>query len=75
MPPKILIDCERMKYPHTGLYHYCYNLGKNLVENCNRQTETLQFFLPEKEGAIFGKQEAYFHQKSWHKLLLPSTRK
>lgn len=74
MPANILIDCERMKYPHTGLYHYCYNLGKNLVENYNHDTEKIQFFLPEKEGDIFGKDEIYIHQKSWHKLLLPTTR-
>jgi glycosyltransferase involved in cell wall biosynthesis len=75
MPANILIDCERMKYHHTGLYHYCYNLGKNLVQNCNRKCETLHFFLPKKEGSIFGKEEDYIHQKSWHKLILPSTRK
>ena len=73
MPAKILIDCERMKYQHTGLYHYCYNLGKNLIENCNSQNEILQFFLPKKVGPIFGKDEHYIHQKSWHKLLLPGT--
>jgi glycosyltransferase involved in cell wall biosynthesis len=75
MPANIIIDCERMKYHHTGLYHYCYNLGKNLVENYNPQNETLQFFLPEKEGAVFGKNAQYLHQKNLHKLVLPSTNK
>ena len=75
MPANIIIDCERMKYHHTGLYHYCYNLGKNLIENHNHDNEKIQFFLSEKEGAIFGKDEIYIAQKSWHKLLLPATGK
>ena len=49
MPSNIIIDCERMKYHHTGLYHYCYNLGKNLIENHNHDNEKIQFFLSEKE--------------------------
>jgi|GEM_PF-4065344 len=30
---RIVFDCERMKYPDTGLYHYCLNLGKHLEKN------------------------------------------
>jgi hypothetical protein len=75
MPANILIDCERMKYHHTGLYHYCYNLGKNLIENSNPKSEALHFFLSAKEGTVFGKEEKYIHQKAWHKLLLPGTKK
>lgn len=75
MPANILIDCERMRHHHTGLYHYCYNLGKNLAEYSNPQTETLHFFLPPKEGAVFGTDKKYIHQKAWHKLLLPGTQK
>ncbi len=73
MPANIIIDCERMKHHHTGLYHYCYNLGKNLAANYNHQNEKIHFFLPAKEGLIFGKDEHYIHQKNWHKLFLPAT--
>jgi hypothetical protein len=24
---KIILDCELMKHPNSGLYHYCLNLG------------------------------------------------
>ncbi len=26
----ILLDCDLMKYPHSGLYHYCLNLGNEV---------------------------------------------
>lgn len=25
--PVIVLDCDLMRYPHSGLYHYCLNLG------------------------------------------------
>ena len=28
---KIVLDCERMKYADTGIYHYCLNLGNHLA--------------------------------------------
>ena len=45
MPAKIIIDCERLKHPHTGLYHFCYNLGKNLLANSDPETEEINFYL------------------------------
>jgi glycosyltransferase involved in cell wall biosynthesis len=46
---KIIFDCERMKYPDTGLYHYCLNLGKHLEKNINLHSEQLFFFTPTGE--------------------------
>ncbi len=28
----IILDCDLMKYPHSGLYHYCLNLGNEMGE-------------------------------------------
>ncbi len=75
MPGKIIIDCERMKYPHTGLYHFCYNLGTALQEAANPLSEELTFFLPAKEVHVFGKNQNFIPQQPWHKLFLPSLKK
>lgn len=29
---QIWLDCDLMKYPHSGLYHYCLNLGTEMNE-------------------------------------------
>ncbi len=71
----IIIDCERMKYPHTGLYHYCYNLGRALINTVDNSRERLRFFLPPKEHGVFGSGQNYIHQHSWNKLILPSLAK
>lgn len=72
---RIIIDCERMKYPHTGLYHYCYNLGVALKQQADPSLEKLTFFLPPAEQDVFGADQDYMLQKPWHKLMLPSLRK
>lgn len=30
---KIVIDLDRLKYPNTGMYNFCYNLYKQFVKN------------------------------------------
>lgn len=33
---KILIDCERLKYPNTGLHTFCSELGRALIHQKKR---------------------------------------
>lgn len=75
MPSKIIIDCERLKHPHTGLYHFCYNLGKHLLASSNPDKEEINFYLPAHKKDIFGTDEQCIIQKAWHKILLPTTSK
>jgi len=52
---KIILDCELMKYPNSGLYHYCLNLGlsvKNLLEN--KGSGNMSFYVPPSEAKTFG---------------------
>jgi len=64
----ILIDCERMKYPNTGLYTYCHELGHALLKKAG---EELCFYLPAKLGKHFGTTPGYLWQHSLHKFYLP----
>jgi glycosyltransferase involved in cell wall biosynthesis len=65
----ILFDCERMKYPNTGLYEFCLQLGNALREEIAE--EKLSFYLPEKQKTVFGENESVLIQKSLHKFFLP----
>ena len=60
-----------MKYPDTGLYHYCMNLGRYLERNNNISREQLTFYTPP------GQQDWTFHRRNHitqfplHKFCLP----
>ena len=69
---RIWIDTERLKYPHTGLYHFCMELGKALVQE-KTDREELSFYLPANQMGVFGKEVVYRKQISLHKFQLPST--
>ncbi len=64
----ILFDCERMKYPYTGLYSFCLHLTKSLLE----QPEGFQFsfYVPEKAASLFYG-EKIIRQRSLNKFYLP----
>ena len=63
----IIFDCERMKYPNTGIYYYCLNLGLELQKKLN---PNVLFYAPEKEITHFDK-NSVIKQKTLHKILMP----
>lgn len=71
---KALIDCERMKYPFTGLYEYCSQLSKALLRNKQEDDVNLSFYVPEKDLGFLGEQE-YIVQRSRHKIINPHVSK
>lgn len=73
-PVRILFDCERMKYQHTGLYHYCLQLGRSLQQHADSSREQISFYVREREKSVFGAHAHYLQQKSLHKFLLPDIR-
>jgi glycosyltransferase involved in cell wall biosynthesis len=69
----ILLDCERMKYPYTGLYYYCLHLGKSLLKEVPNDLG-LCFYVPGAAGPVFGPDACYLQQRTVHKLILPQSR-
>ena len=52
---KIILDCELMKYPNSGLYHYCLNLGLSVKPQLEENgTGTISFYVPPAEINSFG---------------------
>lgn len=66
----IAFDCERLKYPNTGLYTFCENLGKSLLKNA-ASDQQITSYIPSSAKGIFGVHSAYLIQKPWHKLFIP----
>ena len=69
---KIIFDCERMKYPDTGLYHYCLNLGKYLEKNINLREEQLHFYTPPGQQDWSLTTSNHLTQSPFHKFKLPA---
>ncbi len=64
----IVIDLERLKYPNTGLYSFCKDLGRELI-NKNKDFD-LELYLPKGNEALFNTKK-YFFTKSIDKFVNP----
>lgn len=49
----VILDCERLKYPYTGLHEYCLQLSLHLLRN-NRTALKIGFFLPRSASGLLG---------------------
>ncbi|MBP6431232.1 MAG: glycosyltransferase family 4 protein [Ferruginibacter sp.] len=62
---KIILDCDLMKYPNSGLYHYCLNLGNYVSDVLQKEgNESLSFYIPSNAKNVFAKNEIV--EKKWH---------
>ncbi len=71
---QILFDAERMKYPHTGLYHFCLHLANALLDNADDSREQIRLLMPNKEKHLFKKANDLIPVQPWHKIFRPSTK-
>ena len=52
---KIILDCELMKHPNSGLYHYCLNLGISVQKLLKQDgSGKMSFYVPPTEIKTFG---------------------
>ncbi|MFC5283523.1 glycosyltransferase family 4 protein [Pedobacter alpinus] len=70
---KVMIDCERMKYPFSGLAHFCRNLVNKIVEKSANEID-YTIFLPKDLKGCFGNKANYITVNPLHKLVLPAYR-
>ena len=62
-----------MKYPHTGLYHFCLQLGR-AIQNKLGEKDEMTFYVRESEHGAFGENAQYMSQHSLHKFWMPSLK-
>ncbi|SHL85837.1 Glycosyltransferase involved in cell wall bisynthesis [Chitinophaga jiangningensis] len=65
-----VFDCERMKYPNTGLHTYCLELGKAMLQQL-MPSEEMSFFVNFKQKPDFGPGAKYLEQKLYQKYFMP----
>jgi glycosyltransferase involved in cell wall biosynthesis len=65
-----VLDCERMKYANTGLYHYCLQLGKAIQRNLQSEEE-LKLYVRAATAPDFGDGYSFINQHSLHKFFMP----
>lgn len=70
---QIIFDCERMKYPFTGLFEYCYQLGNALLAG-KTEEEKIGFYIEKAQEFRFPKAEKFLTQKNLHKLIFPNIK-
>lgn len=68
---EIVFDCERMKYPYTGLYEYCHKLG-NALQRTKLLDDQVTLYVPQREITCFQNGQKLIIQKGIHKFVFPA---
>jgi glycosyltransferase involved in cell wall biosynthesis len=69
---EIILDCDLMRHPNSGLYHYCLNLGNYVQRALESQSEiTMKYYIPPAEVNTFEKKENNIGEKKYHKFFKP----
>lgn len=55
----VVFDCERMKYPNTGLAVFCNSIATNLVKQRLAVHDQLEFFVPARFRGAWGEEVRY----------------
>lgn len=66
----IAFDCERMKYPHTGLFEYCLQLGVALKKQLKPEDQ-INYYLREGDQHFFDKDSKFLIQHRFDQFLFP----
>ena len=67
----IYFDCIQLRNPNTGLYYFCDNLGKALLEECRNTGTEITFFVPKVASGNFGKDSKEIIYRSLNKHIFP----
>lgn len=68
---RVVLDCERMKFPFTGLYYFCRELGR-AIRKIENHSFLMDFYVPKDEVGIFGNDAVYHLLRPSHKYLSSS---
>ena len=66
---KIILDCDLMRFPYSGLYYYCLNLGLHVNQLLAKQNqELMNLYVPPAEQLTFGAPGIHIVKSKWHNL-------
>ena len=66
--PEIIIDCDKMKYPNTGLYHFCFQLLNALHKHGITENRSIGYFAPKivTDTNVFDENIPFINRKIWN---------
>lgn len=68
----IILDCDLMNHPNSGLYHYCLNIGLRVNQQLEKERKPpMKMYVPKAEKFSFAKPSHTIVEKSWHKFWKP----
>jgi glycosyltransferase involved in cell wall biosynthesis len=68
---KIILDCDLMRFPNSGLYHYCLNIGHFVNQLLDEQgRDHMKFYVPPAEAGTFSKKDTIVEGPN-HKFFKP----
>ncbi|WP_460969513.1 glycosyltransferase family 4 protein [Spirosoma migulaei] len=69
---RIIFDCDLMKFPHSGLYHYCQNLGEHINKQLAETNQPLmRLYLPPRKKLTLTAEPHHLVEQKWHRLIQP----
>ena len=69
---RLILDCDLMRFRHTGLYYYCLNLGHYINKLFREQyQEPMKFYIPPREINSFDDRKNCIVEKPFHKYVKP----
>lgn len=68
----IILDCNLMKHSHSGLYHYCQQLGDHVNQLLKAENLPLmQMYLPPRRNGQIPSEPYHLVEERWHKFIRP----
>lgn len=69
---RIILDCDLMRHRHSGLYHYCLNLGEYINKALQNDPYLgIRMYIPPAEKNTFNPSCSTVIEKPWHKTFKP----
>lgn len=69
---RIIFDCNLMKYPHSGLFYYCQNLGEHINKLlAGQQQPPMRMYMPPPRQLTLSPKPYHLIQRKWHKYFQP----
>jgi len=69
---RIILDCDLMKYSHSGLYQYCQQLGDHVNQlPAVDGSPSLYMYLPPRRKLELSPKPYHLIEQRWHRLVQP----
>jgi glycosyltransferase involved in cell wall biosynthesis len=69
---RIIFDCNLMKFPNSGLFYYCQNLGQHINGILAQEHQPLmQMYLPPRKKLVLPPERYHLVEQKWHKFIKP----